>query len=263
MIRRETNNGLSYFEFESLKKFPIIQAIFTRSGGVSPSPWKSLNIGGTVGDSIEAVDENLRRIFSAVHILEKRTAQVHQVHSNQVVIVNEKFLNSKKKIFADGMVSDQPGIAMLMRFADCVPVFLFDPVVKAVAVYHAGWKGTVKKIGKEAVHLMEKEFGSNPGDILAGIGPSIGPDHYVVGQDVIVKVEKIFLEKGQQLLCSGPDGVKLNLWEANRFALEEAGVRRIEISGICTACNLGDWYSHRAENGKTGRFGALVMLKQG
>jgi polyphenol oxidase len=150
MIQRETNNGLIYFGFESLNKFSIIQAIVTRSGGVSPSPWTSLNIGGTVGDSAEAVEENLKRIFEGFNISEDKTAQVQQVHSNRVVKVLENNLNIKQKRFADGMATDQPGIAMLMRFADCVPVFLFDPTVKAAAIYHAGWKGTVQKIGQEA-----------------------------------------------------------------------------------------------------------------
>jgi YfiH family protein len=158
------------------------------------------------------------------------------------------------------MVSNQVGIAMLMRFADCVPVFLFDPVKKAVGIYHAGWKGTVLKIGLEAVRVMVNEFESQPGDILAGVGPSIGPDHYQIGKDVVKKVRDSFPDLYQQLLVSAPDGVKLNLWEGNRLALNEAGVQKVEIARICTACDLDNWYSHRAENGKTGRFGALVMI---
>jgi hypothetical protein len=112
---------------------------------------------------------------------------------------------------------------------------------------------------------MRTAYRTQPQDLLAAIGPSIGPDHYIVGQDVVQKVRQAFLEGADGFLRSsnaadGNSGVQFDLWSANQHILAEAGVRQIEVSGICTACHLEDWYSHRAEKGRTGRFGALIAL---
>lgn len=109
--------------------------------------------------------------------------------------------------------------------------------------------------------MMSARYGSSPADIRAGIGPSIGVDHYPVGQDVITETTRAFGERAGDLLIKIDGKIHLDLWAANRLCLEEAGVQQIEISGICTACNLDDWYSHRGERGNTGRFGALLALR--
>jgi copper oxidase (laccase) domain-containing protein len=108
---------------------------------------------------------------------------------------------------------------------------------------------------------MQKQYGSNPADIVAGIGPSIGPDHYEVGADVILQVMHKFGDESDKVLKSHNGKIHFDLWKTNKILLESAGVGQIEIAGICTACNTQDWFSHRAEKGRTGRFGALIALQ--
>jgi copper oxidase (laccase) domain-containing protein len=133
-----------------------------------------------------------------------------------------------------------------------------------VGLTHAGWKGTVLRAALATVQAMKEEFNSEPGNILAAIGPSIGAHHYEVGEDVVEQVRHSFGQDASALLPTRQwdhqSGVQFDLWAANRLVLEQAGVREIEVAGICTACNLDDWYSHRGENGLTGRFGALLAL---
>jgi polyphenol oxidase len=164
---------------------------------------------------------------------------------------------------ADAILTSSPGLTLYMRFADCVPVLLYDPVRRVVGLVHAGWQGTVVRTAAAAVERMMAEYGSRPADILAGIGPSIGPDHYEVGVDVIQRVQAAFPEHAEALLQSNGsrERAHLDLWLANQVVLEEAGVKRIETAGLCTACDLDHWYSHRAEKGRTGRFGALIALQ--
>jgi YfiH family protein len=162
---------------------------------------------------------------------------------------------------ADIILTDKPGVTLMMRFADCVPILLYDPVCKVVGIAHAGWMGTVRGTASAAVEAMHGRFGSDPTDIQAAIGPSIGPDHYEIGPDVILQVRKAFGPETEELLVTQANSTFFNLWAANRKTLEKAGVRKIETAGICTACHTEDWFSHRAERGRTGRFGAMIALK--
>ncbi len=161
---------------------------------------------------------------------------------------------------ADVILTNVPGITLLMRFADCVPVLLHDPIRKVIGIAHAGWMGTVRGTIRFAVEAMQSRFGSNPGEILAGIGPSIGPDHYEIGPDVKAQVRQAFGQKASSLLRERQGDIYFDLWAANRLALEKSGVNKIEVAGLCTACHTEDWYSHRAERGRTGRFGAIIAL---
>jgi hypothetical protein len=155
-------------------------------------------------------------------------------------------------------------VTLFMSFADCVPILLYDPLRKVVGLAHAGWQGTVNQVAARAVEAMRDCYGSSPADIWTGIGPSIGLHHYEVGPEVVEQVQRSFGADAAGLLQSfnggGRSGVNFDLWGANRLALERAGVRHIEVSGLCTACHLEDWFSHRAEKGTTGRFGALIAL---
>jgi hypothetical protein len=121
--------------------------------------------------------------------------------------------------------------------------------------------GTVKQVASATVDAMRAAYGTKPSDIIAGIGPSIGCDHYQIGPDVSARVNEAYHEDAQKLLMRREDGVYFDLWEANRLSLTRAGVQQIEISGICTACHTEDWFSHRAQKGKTGRFGAIIGLR--
>ena len=252
-------SGLRYLQFAI---FPpgVAQAVFTRQGGVSPEPWHTLNVGGTVGDEADRVRENRLRSFSAIGRPLESMFDVWQVHSANVVVAPAARPVDEPHSKADIILTRNPAVTLYMRFADCVPVMLYDPVHRAVGLAHAGWLGTVRGTSRVAVEAMQAEFGTRPGDILAAIGPSIGPDHYEIGADVREQVTAVFGQDARSLIEYRDGRSYLDLWASNRLQLQKAGVEDIEVAGVCTACHTGDWFSHRAEKGKTGRFGALIAL---
>lgn len=256
-------DALKYYQFDLLTEAGLVQGIFTRNGGVSPTPWASLNLGGTVGDARMNVVENRYRMFNAINRKVESLFDVWQVHGTKIISSNTPRRLEAPHKEADAILTDCPEITLFMRFADCVPIFLYDPIHKAIGIVHAGWMGTVNRIVSLAVDAMVNRYGSDPKSILAGIGPSIGPDHYKIGDDVINQIKGTFSNEASDLLGMVDGAVHLNLWEANRILLERSGVRHIQIAGICTYCHTEDWYSHRAEHGKTGRFGAILALAHG
>lgn len=255
----QTTDGVRYLTFDAFPK-NIVHAIFTRQGGLSPAPWDSLNVGGTVGDERGRVLENRYRAFRALGRDPRSMFDVWQVHSADVVITQAPHLSQPLEFKADAILTDRLGVTLFMRFADCVPILLHDPQKGLIGIAHAGWQGTVKKIAKATVEAMQAAYGSNPADILAAVGPSIGPDHYEIDSDVIERVRATFDGDSDALLPSHDGHVYFDLWAANRLTLEQAGVGQVEVAGLCTACAPDDWYSHRAQKGKTGRFGALIAL---
>jgi YfiH family protein len=220
-----------------------------------------LNLGGTVGDEKERVSENRRRALAALDCAADSVYDVWQIHGVEVAIADAPRLADTPHLKADAILTDKPGITLLMRFADCVPVLLHDPFRKVVGMAHAGWLGTVRGAVRAAVETMQERYGSNPADIRAAIGPSIGPDHYRIGPDVVAQFRHAFGTDATALLSQRLRDTFLDLWAANRLLLERAGVNHIEVAGVCTACQTTDWFSHRAEKGRTGRFGAIIALR--
>jgi YfiH family protein len=257
----KTKTEIRFYQFENLDA-TLTQAVYTRLGGISPAPWDGLNLGGTVGDDPERVRENRRLALQAVGCDPKSIYDVWQVHGTEVAIAQAPRPPEEPHLQADIILTNKPEITLMMRFADCVPVLLHDPVRNVIGIAHAGWKGTVNGVAKIGVERMQSNFGSNPGDIRAAIGPSIGPDHYEIGPEVVNQVRQAFGRQAYRLLVDHSGKIHFNLWEANRLVLEEAGVNQIELAGICTACHTKDWYSHRAEHGRTGRFGAIIGMNQ-
>ena len=253
-------NGLRYYSFEIFPE-TITQAVFTRQGGVSPRPWDSLNVGGSIGDDINHVRENRIRSFKALGRVPESIHDVWQVHSADVIYADEPRPLDTPYQKADILLTDNPHVTLFMRFADCTPILLYDPRNQVIGIVHSGWLGTVRRAARAAVQAMQERYGTNPADILAAIGPAIGPDHYEIGQDVIAKVNDAFGTDASSLLESHGKSVHFNLWKANQFLLASAGVEQIETAGICTACHTDDWFSYRGEKGKTGRFGALIALQ--
>jgi YfiH family protein len=251
------NKGLRYFQFDTLN---VRHAIFSRHGGVSSAPWNSLNVGGTVGDEIERVRKNRLLCFDALGCKPDSIFDVWQVHSADVAHAEAPRLDSNEYQKADIILTDKHELTLFMRFADCVPIMVYDPHRKVVGISHAGWMGTVKDVAGVTIKSMREKYGTKPSDVVTCIGPSIGPDHYEVGEDVISQVRKTFGNDTDHVLHSHGSSIHFDLWTANRILLQRAGVNRIEIAGICTACRTDDWFSHRAEKGKTGRFGALISL---
>ncbi len=252
-------NSLRYYTFGLFPEH-IVQGVFTRRGGLSPAPWESLNVGATVGDERERVQQNRVRSFEALGRRLESMFDVWQVHSADAVFAEAPRPLEAPYQKADIIFTDRPEVTLYMRFADCVPILLHDPRKNVVGIAHAGWLGTVRNTAIAAVAAMREHYGSRVKDIQAAIGPSIGPDHYEVGPDVIARVEESFGSDYPRLIVRRGEKQHLDLWEANRLQLEQAGVRQIEVAGICTACHVEDWFSHRAEKGKTGRFGALIAL---
>jgi len=255
-------DSIRYFTFDSLDQAGVIHAIFTRHGGVSPEPWASLNVGGLRGDDPARVLQNRVLSFRTMGRIPESVYDVWQVHSAEVICSDVPRANLPHRK-ADAILTDRSTVTLFMRFGDCVPVLLYDPIHKVVGIAHAGWQGTVKKTVSATVKTMNTRYGSQPRDILAAIGPSIAAHHYQVGPEVVSQVEQTFREEYSSLIREENRQTTLDLWAANRLVLEQAGVTQIEIAGLCTACHQEDWYSHRAEAGLTGRFGVLIALNQG
>lgn len=255
------SGDLRYYQFSSLLPYSLSQGVFTRQGGVSPDPWDSLNLGGTVGDEPSRVQENKRRLLQAMQRTPDSLFEVWQVHGANILKADRPAPFREKVPRADAVITENPQVTLLMRFADCVPIYFYDPDHKAIGMAHAGWKGTIKHIARKTVEHMKRHYRTDPTRLMVGIGPSIGPDHYHVGQDVSSRVQNAFPESYHQLIGGQHGKQTFNLWEANRQDLLQAGVKHIEVAELCTACHPQDWYTHRGENGNTGRFGALFALR--
>ena len=255
-------NSIRYYCFDIFDKDIITQAVFTRQGGLSPEPWSSLNVGASamVLDDQKRVRNNRILAFETLGRDPASMFDVWQVHSADVICAQAPRPSATPHTKADAILTDNPEVTLFMRFADCVPLLLHDPVQGVVGIVHAGWQGTVSKILSETIAAMVDSYKSNPEDIRAGIGPSIGAHHYQVGPDVVSNVREAFGEFSDSLLPVQDGAVQFDLWRANQLLLEQAGVREIQLSGLCTACHTDDWFSHRAEKGQTGRFGVLMAL---
>lgn len=258
---RYTIHGITLYEFETLAaQAGLCHAISTRLGGVSPPPFASLNLTSARGDAPEHVRENVRRLCEAVNLTPAMLVSPQQVHGAQIARVGRE-MRGRILLGCDGVITDEPGVALLLRFADCVPLIVYDPVHRAVGVAHAGWRGTLAGIAVALVQAMGVAFGSRPTELLAGIGPAIGPCCYQVGPEVVEKAVAVFGAADGIVLTQADGSFHLDLWEANRQALVQTGVQQIEVAGLCTACHTDEFYSHRAENGRTGHHGALAYLR--
>jgi len=253
------HNELRYYSFDIFGN-DLTNAVFTRRGGVSSAPFQSLNLGGSVGDDALHVAENRIRSFDALGRRPDSIYDVWLVHGTDIVYADSPRSLEEPPERADIMLTDNPAVSLFMRFADCVPLFFHDPVKQVIGLAHAGWMGTVTGVAKKTVEGMSSRYGSRPQDIIAGIGPSICVDHYEVGQDVLNPFRDFYQKEAEQVIQIRNGKTYLDLWKANELQFREAGVEQIQVAGLCTACHLEDWFSHRAEHGKTGRFGALLAL---
>lgn len=254
------NRSIQYYTFDNLDEAGLPHGIITRRGGISPEPWNSLNLGSTVGDDIQRVQENLRLAYEGIGRDPKSIFDVWQVHGSDIHCADAPRSPDENHKMVDGVLTDNSNVTLFMRFADCVPILLYDPGQKVVGLVHAGWKGTVQKTCQAAVQKMQKCYRSKPQDILAAIGPSIGAHHYEIGPEVESQVRATFDEDAAVLLPRDDGHTCFDLWSANRLILEQSGVNNIEVAGLCTACDSVNWYSHRQQKGKTGRFGAFIAL---
>ncbi len=271
-IFREVAGETPFLEYPLFADTGMVRHGFsTRLGGVSEGCFSSLNLSFGRGDREEAVRENFRRIASAIGVRCEDMVFSKQTHTTNVQAVTEKdrgmgILRPTEYQDVDGMATDIPGICLVTFYADCVPLFFVDPVKKAIGLSHSGWRGTVGKIGKAAVELMEREFGSDPADILAAVGPSICQDCYEVSEDVIEKFQENFEEcYWKQLFFQKKNGkYQLNLWKANEIIFAEAGIlpEHMAVTNVCTHCNSHVLYSHRTMGTQRGSLAAFLELKE-
>lgn len=260
---------LVYLTFPALSETGIADHLFsTRLGGVSRGYLGSMNLSYTRGDEKANVDENFRRIGRLLGRRPDDFVFTDQTHTANVKAVTwedkgKGIIRERDYTDVDGLITNERGIVLSAFFADCVPLFFVDPVRRAIGLSHSGWKGTLQKIGKVTVEAMEREFGSKPADIVAAVGPSICGSCYEVGEEVADGFRQAF-SGGEKLLLDKGDGkYLLDLWEANRNVMLEAGIleEHISITDICTCCNPNFLFSHRASHGKRGNLGAFLVLK--
>ena len=268
-MRAFDHDGLHYFRFGTLPDNGAVRhAVFSRHGGVSAAPFHSLNMSMSVPDERDRVYANRRRVYGLYGRDTDSVVHAHLVHGADVGRVTQAD-NGTWVEHVDGLITDQPGCVLSMNFADCAPIFLYDPRRRAIGLGHAGWRGTVADLPGAMVRAMTSHFGSDPADLVAAIGPCIGPCCYEVGAEVIDRVRAVFAGAEELLRRAGEQGSRgagengsrhFDLPEANRRNLAAAGVRAIETADLCTACRTDLFFSHRAERGRTGRFGTLFSL---
>ena len=260
---------LQYIQFPKLENVGCVRHVFsTRHGGVSTGDAATMNLSFNKDSSRENVIKNFQILCGAVGIDTANLVLSNQTHTNNVLVVDKSHCGTgiTKPSFCDvdGMVTNQSGVALVTQYADCTPLVFCDPVKKVIATSHAGWRGTVKLIGKVTVEKMVSEFGCNPKDIIVGIGPCIGQCCYEVDDPVFNEFKKIDILQLPKIFDFKENGkYMLNLVEANKQILENAGIdpENIDVNDICTCCNSDILHSHRATGGKRGNLAAIIELK--
>jgi len=284
------NKEMAYFTFQSLEQTGIVEHFFsTRYGGVSSDYLYSLNFSYSQGDRKENVNENFRRAAAHMGMEGSDIVCSQQTHTTNVrkitaadkgkgVVCEQDYTD------IDGLITNEKGIILATFYADCVPLFIVDPINKAIGLSHSGWRGTVGKMGKVTLDKMQAEYGTKPEEVKTAVAPSICQNCYEVSEDVAVTFREAFVpddikaaeylkrykqEYSQKdiddcLMYQKENGkYQLNLWYANFRVLRDAGVpnENIEVTDVCTCCNPKLLFSHRASNGKRGNLGAFMMLK--
>jgi len=258
-VLRQTYRDMVHYQFETLAVRGVPHGVFTRLGGRSAAPYASLNVGHTVGDDNDAVEANHALIYGALGVEPRRVVTAHQVHGHHVAVVSGAEGGSVVPA-TDGLVTDEPGLTLMMRYADCLPVLLYDERRRAVGLAHAGWRGTMEDVAGHTVRAMQAAFGSDPADLAAALGPGIGPCCYQVGEEVIQAASAAFPASAGLVRRQEDNSFHFDLIGANRWQLRRAGVERCEAAPFCTSCDVREFYSHRAEAGRTGRFAVLLGL---
>ncbi|MEE1086089.1 MAG: peptidoglycan editing factor PgeF [Schaedlerella sp.] len=260
-----------HLEYPILNRTGVVKHGFsTRIGGVSQECFSTMNLSFTRGDREEDVRENFRRMASSIGVRCEDMVFSQQTHTTNVRIVTEEdrgngFVRKLPYTDVDGLITNVPQICLVTFYADCVPLYFVDPVKKAIGLSHSGWRGTVGKIGKVTVEKMQREYGCDPKDIIAAIGPSICQDCYEVSEDVINQFKENFKKDNwEQLFYKKENGrYQLNLWKANELIFIESGIlpEHIAVTNICTHCNSDVLFSHRRTGNERGNLAAFLALK--
>jgi len=286
-----SNNPLELplFQFSKLLAYSeVAQAVATRRGPGKPLfetaqpavPDDYRTAGRGAHNKYEVIYQRRSELLAAIGLdytqVQSSLTAPWQHHTANVLVVGDEAygaqLNWDKPIDnCDGLVTNRPDLPLMTIHADCLPVLFYDPANRVIGVAHSGWRGTVGKISREVIRLMQAKYGSHPADIIAGIGPGIGPCCYQVGEPVLSEVATVFgLETARELLPGQPDGsIHFDLWQAIYLTLLEAGLSpsNIEQSQTCTRCHISHFFSYRAtpaeERHNYGQFVALICLRSG
>ncbi len=268
-MRYRERDGVGYLTFPAFDRVHFVRHAFsTRVGGVSPAPFNTMNLSRGRGDSDAHVNRNLHLLCDAVGVDYCSLVSSAQDHHTQIRRVGRRECGIGVRFPADrqsvdGLITDEPGVTLLTHYADCTPLFFLDRKKRAIGLAHAGWRGTAAQIGAITVQSMQKEFSSDPADILVGIGPSIGSCCFEVDRDVAEAFMALWTFEPNAFVKAGrPGKYQVDLWEANRRILLGAGIlaQHITVGGLCSCCNHSWLWSHRATKGVRGGMAALMQL---
>lgn len=267
----DIKDGVVNIKYKIFDKYDGVVAGFsTRYGGVSREHLSSMNLSFSRGDDYSNVVENHRRFAGAVGYDVNNLVFSDQIHDANIKIVSKEdagkgFIKESDIVGVDGLITACKGIPLMTFYADCVPLYVYDPIKNVIGLAHSGWKGTVSRIGYKLVNKLKEEYGSQPGDLVCAIGPSICVDCYEVSSDVAEQFSAVYGEEFIDKILYKKDEQKyqLNLHEACRrnFLLAGVAYDNIAMPDICTCCNKELLFSHRATNGKRGNLAAVMMLK--
>ncbi len=270
---RQSRQNFWLGRFSTFPEDIVQHAISTRLGGVSKSPFDSLNLALHVGDNQQDVLTNRKRFASSLDLKAEDIVTPNQVHGDRILRVDEShrgrgafdYDDSIKE--TDALITNTPDLPLMLCFADCVPVLFVDVDNLAIGIAHAGWKGTMSKIAAKTLMAMTDEFGTNPQTCLAGIAPSIGPCCYEVGENVVDACKEAFPKHIDKLIINRGGKTFIDLWQANLIQLLEAGMseENIDIAKECTCCKSAWYFSYRSAKSagkpETGRIAAIISLK--
>lgn len=237
----------------------------TRFGGVSTGACESLNLAVRDNETMENVEKNLGILAEALGIDLRKLVMTRQTHTDIVRVVTEKDhlgLCHRDYPECDGLVTNTPGVALLVFTADCTPILFHDPATGAVGAVHAGWRGTAKAIGVRCVEAMVENFGCKPENIRAAIGPNIGQCHFETDADVPEAMLAAYGPEAEAYIEKRGEKFFLDLKAINALGLRRAGVEHIDISRECTYCDSSRFWSHRATKGARGSQGAIILCKE-
>ncbi len=264
----ENYEGLKYLSIPRWRKMGVDILFTTRTGGDSQNEFTSLNMALHVGDEKEKVIKNRNKVLKAIDLDLDCLVSCEQVHGSNVVLVNKENLGQGAYEFitaikeTDAMVTNIPYICLATFYADCLPIFIFDPVKRAIGLAHSGWKGTMEGIACKTIELMQTKFDCHITDIEVFIGPGIASCCFVIGNDLAQQVLAKFGNL-KDILLENEKGVLWDLANTNRQVLINYGVKEEKIlnSNLCTSCDTENFFSYRQEKGQTGRMAALINLR--
>lgn len=263
-----TENGITVLQSDLLCG-SIRHGFSTRTGGVSPAPWDSLNLGVGRGDELSNVQENFRRLCGVLGLSHQRAVLSKQVHEDNIRLVTESdcgkgLFRQRDYTSVDAMICREKYIPLVVFSADCGTILLYDPVQEAIGAVHAGWRGVASGLAAKTVRRMQETFGTEPGDLLAATGPSIGACCFETDDDVPQAIERYLGGGADGLFDRRPDGkTMVDLRAANARRLVQLGLdaENIDVSAECTVCSHDKYWSHRYTKGRRGSQAAAIVLE--